>query len=133
MRVSLLLYLPAIVGAAALTALAPSLASAQNDDDPVSRGRSGASRQAVEPQTGTAIAGRPTATAVRVEEPPVVDGRLDDLAWRTASRVTEFVQRPGPAVEGAPASEQTEVYVAYTEDRLYFGIHTYYCHRESWR
>ena len=70
--------------------------------------------------------GRPTITAVRVEEPPVIDGRLDDLAWRTASPVTEFVQRPGRAVEGAPASEQTEVYVAYTEDRLYFGIHAYY-------
>ena len=121
-----LLHLRALVGAAALIALAPSLASAQNDDDPVAQGRSGAPGQAVAPEVRMAVTGRPTTTAVRVEEPPVIDGRLDDLAWRTASRVTEFFQRPGRAVEGAPASEQTEVYVAYTEDRLYFGIHAYY-------
>ena len=121
-----LLHLRALAGAAALIALAPSLASAQNDDDPVAQGRSGAPGQAVAPEVRMAVTGRPTTTAVRVEEPPVIDGRLDDLAWRTASRVTEFFQRPGRAVEGAPASEQTEVYVAYTEDRLYFGIHAYY-------
>ena len=125
-RARLLLHLLALVGSAALTALTPSLASAQNDDDPVAQDPSDAPSPSVAPQDRTGITGRPTATAVRVEEPPVIDGRLDDLAWRTASRVTEFVQRPGRAVEGAPASEQTEVYVAYTEDRLYFGIHAYY-------
>ena len=125
-RIRRFLHLPIIViaGAVVLTALAPSLASAQ--DAPTEPGRSGAPRQAVETQTSPIIASRPTITAVRVEEAPAVDGRLDDLAWRTASRVTEFFQRPGRAIEGAPASEQTEVFVAYTEDALYFGIHAYY-------
>ena len=116
--------MPAIVGAAALTALAPSLASAQ--DDPVAQGQSGAPSPAVETQAPPDLAGHPTATAVRVAESPVIDGRLDDPAWRTASRVTEFVQRPGRAVEGAPASEQTEVSVVYTDDTLYFGIRAFY-------
>ena len=119
-------HLPIIViaGAVVLIALAPSLASAQ--DAPTEPGGSGTPRQAVETQVPIEVAGRPTTTAVRVGAPPVIDGRLDDPAWRTASRVSEFVQRPGRTNEGAPASEQTEVYIAYTEDRLYFGIHAYY-------
>lgn len=112
------------VGVVALTTFSPSLVFAQ--DDPVAQGQSGVSGQAVVPQVQPSMPGRPTTTAVRVEEPPVIDGRLNDLVWRTASRVTEFFQRPGRTVEGAPASEQTEVYVAYTEDQLYFGIHAYY-------
>ena len=122
-RTGFLRDLLAIVGAAALTVVVPSLASAQ--DDPGAQAPSGALGQAVETQAPD-IAGRPTTTAVRVEEAPAIDGRLDDPAWRTASRVTKFIQRPGRAVEGALASEQTEVYVAYTEDTLYFGIHAYY-------
>ena len=125
-RIRLLPRLPSILiaSAAFLTTLAPSLASTQ--DAPVEQGRSGAPRQAVETQVRVEDGGRPTITAVRVEESPVIDGRLDDPAWRTASRVTEFFQRPGRAVEGVLASEQTEVFVAYTKDTLYFGIHAYY-------
>src|SRR5256885_6675572 len=53
----------------------------------------------------------PSVKPVRVERPPAIDGRLDDAAWRTAARVTEFVQRR--PLDGAPASEPTEVYIAY--------------------
>ena len=69
---------------------------------------------------------RPTVTAVRVEERPIIDGRLDEAIWRTAARVTEFVHKPGRPVEGAPASERTEVFIAYDAERIYFGIHAYY-------
>ena len=52
---------------------------------------------------------RLTATAVRTEVPPVIDGNLNDVVWKTATRLSGFVQqRP---LEGAPASEKTEVYV----------------------
>jgi len=67
---------------------------------------------------------RPTLTAVRAGEAPVIDGRLDDGVWQTAALVDTFVQEE--PVEGAPATEKTEVRVAYDNDKLYFGIHAYY-------
>ena len=74
------------------------------------------------------LAGRPTVSAVRASEPPRMDGRLDDPIWQTASRITEFVQqRP---LEGAPASEQTEVYIAYDNQNIYFGIYAHYSDRK---
>ena len=49
------------------------------------------------------LTGRPTVLAPRIADGPRLDGRLDDDVWRTASRLTEFVQqRP---LDGAPASE----------------------------
>ena len=68
--------------------------------------------------------GRPTIGAARITERPRLDGRLDDPVWRTARRITDLVQqRP---LEGAPASEQTDVYVAYDSANLYFGLHAHY-------
>lgn len=57
--------------------------------------------------------------AVRVENPPVVDGVLDEDVWSQADVITDFHQtRPG---NGTPTSERTEVYVVYTNDALYIG------------
>ena len=67
---------------------------------------------------------RLTVTATRVDKGPTIDGRLDDAAWRAASRIVRFVQQT--PVEGAPASELTEVYVAYDSEYLYFGIYAHY-------
>ena len=73
---------------------------------------------------GDVVTGRPTVLAPRITERPRLDGRLDDVVWRTASRITEFVQqRP---LDGAPASEQTDVFVAYDSANLYFGVHAHY-------
>src|SRR5688500_2853975 len=70
------------------------------------------------------LAGRPTVSAIRTSDPPSIDGRLDDAIWRTAARVTTFVQqRP---LEGAPATEQTEVHIAYDSQNIYFGIYAHY-------
>ena len=70
------------------------------------------------------LSGRPALAAVRTDDPPRIDGRLDDPIWRSAARVTEFFQqRP---LDGAPATEKTEVYVAYDSGNLYFGIHVHY-------
>lgn len=70
------------------------------------------------------LTGRPTVSITRVSEPPDVDGRLDDAAWRGAARITQFVQqRP---IEGAPATEQTEIFVAYDSQNLYFGVRAHY-------
>ena len=73
---------------------------------------------------GGAAASRPTVTATRAATPPVIDGRLDDEMWRSGALIDTFVQEE--PVEGAPATEKTEVRVAYDKDKLYFGIHAFY-------
>ncbi|HYU35871.1 MAG TPA: carbohydrate binding family 9 domain-containing protein, partial [Thermoanaerobaculia bacterium] len=52
--------------------------------------------------------------------PPVIDGRLDEPVWETASRATGFVQsRPRPA---APATLPSEARVMVDEEALYVGL-----------
>ena len=70
------------------------------------------------------VPGRPTVRPPRTATPPDIDGRLDDVAWRTAATITEFTQQA--PLEGAPATEDTDVYIAYDSDHLYFGFHLHY-------
>lgn len=58
--------------------------------------------------------------AVFAENPPRVDGHLDDDIWQTIEPVRDFVQR-WPA-EGAPPTEETWAKVAYDRDHLYFAF-----------
>ena len=60
------------------------------------------------------------ARAVRIETPPRVDGVLDEPFWAAIPPITGFRQRD--PVDGAPASERTEVRIAYDNDALYFGF-----------
>ena len=70
------------------------------------------------------LTGRPSVTAARTDAPPRIDGLLDDAVWQRAIRLTEFVQiRP---VDGAPATEATEVWVAYDGGNIYFAMHAHY-------
>jgi hypothetical protein len=56
---------------------------------------------------------------VRVESPPIIDGRLDDAVWQQAEVITDFHQtRPG---NGTAPTELTELYVLYDDDALYVG------------
>ncbi len=67
--------------------------------------------------------GQATVTAVRVDEPPRIDGRLDDPAWQKAAVIEGFVQRePHP---GAPVSQKTQVLVCYTADFIFFAFRCY--------
>jgi hypothetical protein len=68
-------------------------------------------------------AARSTMTAVRTAEPPVIDGRLSDDVWEQAPSVDHFLQRD--PVEGAPASERTEIRVLFDVDALYVGARLY--------
>ena len=70
------------------------------------------------------LTGRPSVSATRTSTPPRVDGRLDDVVWRQATRITEFVQQQPRA--GAPATEETEVFVAYDANNLFLGIYVHY-------
>lgn len=61
--------------------------------------------------------------AVRVQSAPVVDGVIDDAVWQQAQLVTEFHQiRPGDHTE---PSEETELYVVYTDEALYVAARMY--------
>ncbi len=68
------------------------------------------------------LAGGPDAThpAVRVDNAPVIDGRLDDPCWALANPWEGFTQRdPNP---GEASTEQTNVHLVYTEHALYVAF-----------
>ncbi len=67
---------------------------------------------------------RKRVTVGRAAQPPNLDGRLDDAVWETATYVNDFVQVA--PVEGAPGTEETEVWMAYDRDHLYFAFHAHY-------
>ncbi|HVR01764.1 MAG TPA: DUF5916 domain-containing protein [Polyangia bacterium] len=63
---------------------------------------------------------RPHIHAVRTSQRPVIDGKLDDPAWRRAVPSDTFTQHfPN---EGAPPSERTEVRILYDDTALYIGV-----------
>ena len=62
---------------------------------------------------------RPQATAARTTSSVRIDGRLDDAAWAASKPITEFFQQD--PVEGAPATERTEVRILYDDAALYIA------------
>lgn len=57
--------------------------------------------------------------AVRVTQPPEMDGFLNDEQWTLAHPTSDFIQRDPD--EGQPASERTEVRVLYDDEAIYIG------------
>ncbi len=55
-----------------------------------------------------------------------IDGVLDDALWRETQPVSGFVQAEPD--EGNPATERTDVWVAFDEGYLYIAA---YCHDQS--
>ena len=70
------------------------------------------------------FAGRPVVRPTRTNTPPDIDGRIDDEVWRTSAAVTRFVQQS--PLDGAPASEDTELRVAYDSENIYLAFHVKY-------
>jgi hypothetical protein len=64
-----------------------------------------------------------TLRTVRVDIPPVIDGILDDEAWKGAPVITDLHQVD--PVEYAPPSQRSEFFVVYDSDALYIGAHLY--------
>ncbi|MEQ1870869.1 MAG: DUF5916 domain-containing protein [Vicinamibacterales bacterium] len=57
--------------------------------------------------------------AVRTTTSIVIDGKLEEAAWQTATPATNFIEvQPR---HGTPASEQTEVRILYDDTNLYIG------------
>ena len=70
------------------------------------------------------LAGRPLVRPTRTSAAPDIDGRIDDAVWQTAASITSFVQQS--PLDGAPATENTEVRVAYDSQNLYLAVHAHY-------
>ena len=70
------------------------------------------------------LGGRPRVRVSRTDTPPEIDGRLDDEVWRTAAMLSEFVQQS--PLDGAPATEETEIYISYDSDHIYFAFYLHY-------
>jgi hypothetical protein len=69
-------------------------------------------------------AGELEAAPPRVEAPSIsIDARLDEPDWSTAAVLTDFTQYT--PVEGAVASQRTEVLVFYSSDAIYFGFRVF--------
>ncbi|MBD3170575.1 MAG: hypothetical protein GF307_13910 [candidate division Zixibacteria bacterium] len=57
--------------------------------------------------------------AIKVSNPPEVDGVLDEDIWEKAVFVSDFIQKE--PFEGQVPSESTEVAIAYDDEALYVG------------
>jgi hypothetical protein len=64
--------------------------------------------------------GRKQVAAVQTAAPIVVDGTLDEAVWTVAAPATGFIQ--ADPLEGQPATEETEVRLAYDSDYLYIAV-----------
>ena len=60
----------------------------------------------------------------RIESAPVIDGRLDDDVWRDAAHITDLYQRRPH--DGTPATEASDIFLAYDSTNLYLGFHAHY-------
>jgi hypothetical protein len=56
-------------------------------------------------------------------EPPVIDGRLDDAAWRQGEWTGDYTQQI--PTEGAPPSVKTELKILYDDRHVYFAVRAY--------
>ena len=67
----------------------------------------------------------PSVAAVRLHdgERIDIDGRLEEAIWQRAVPATDFAQLEPQ--NGAPATERTEVRIAFDRDRLYIGVHCF--------
>ena len=70
----------------------------------------------------SAYEGRPRIQAIRIadDEAVTVDGKLEEPIWQRALPATDFVQQD-PNL-GQPATERTEVRIAFSRNNLYLGV-----------
>ena len=52
--------------------------------------------------------------------PPTIDGRVNDDAWQQAAPFSDFTQQD--PIEGAPATERTDIRVLFTATHVYIGV-----------
>ena len=59
---------------------------------------------------------------IAIADAPKIDGVLDDPVWQSATLISEFYQ-VDPTIETPPV--ETRVYLAFSEDALYVGVHAF--------
>ena len=64
--------------------------------------------------------GRATLRAVRLTSPIRLDGALDEAVYETVPPISDFIQQEPQ--EGAPATEKTEVWLLFDDDRVYVSF-----------
>jgi len=74
--------------------------------------------------------GRAVLRATRVREPLRIDGRLDEEIYSQVLPIGDFVQME--PVNGAPATEQTEVWILFDDDNFYVSGKAYDRSPERW-
>ena len=63
----------------------------------------------------------PTVPAIRADQPPKIDGRLDDACWQSAAHIVGFWRMEN----SAPEYEPTEAWICYDRENIYVA---WYCH-----
>jgi len=66
-----------------------------------------------------------------LQEPPQVDGRLEEGVWLSAARADSFFQHSMQHYAAVPSDVRTEIYVGYTSQALYVGFIGHDAHPES--
>ena len=74
-------------------------------------------------EDGVLPPGQYAVDAPRLPGAPVLDGKLDDPVWQSATLLDNFIQYEPD--EGVPAEQKTEVRVGYDTQNLYFGVRCY--------
>jgi hypothetical protein len=64
---------------------------------------------------------RPELRATRTSQPPVIDGSLDDIAWRDSQLDTGEFRSYNP-LHGSTVPQTTSVWMAFDSDYLYFAF-----------
>ena len=72
--------------------------------------------------------GRVTLRAVRLLEPVVVDGRLDEAVYHRVPAVSRFVQQEPD--EGQPATEPTDIWIFFDDETLYISARCWHSQPE---
>jgi hypothetical protein len=107
----------AILAVAALCVARPAAAQLASD---VPAGYDGPPAPVAPAVISRATDGRAAVRAVRLTAPLKIDGALDEALYREVAPVSDFIQMEPQA--GAPATERTEVWVAFDDDNLYFAF-----------
>jgi hypothetical protein len=123
---------PWLVAALALVAGSGALARGQEGSEPaapaaptrlaleMARPADESGDAATQQQPGVRSEGRgKRLRALRIDQPPRLDGNLDDGIWQTATFVDDFQQKG--AKRGFPPHERTEVAFVYDDEALYVG------------
>ena len=59
--------------------------------------------------------------AVKISQPPVIDGTLDDACWNQTPKANTFIDERTEK----PAKNQSTGHLAYTDKAIYVGLHLY--------